>query len=41
MKYKRKLPMARYFGCNDTLARQIDRMANLEPDGLEAQDGKN
>lgn len=34
MKYKRKLPMARYFGCNDTLARQIDRMAGLEPDGL-------
>ena len=34
MKYKRKLPAARYFGCTDTLARQIDRMAGLEPEGL-------
>ena len=32
MKYQRKLSAAHYQGCNDRLARAIDRMAGLEPD---------
>lgn len=32
MKYQRKLSANYYQGCNDRLARAIDRMAGLEPD---------
>ena len=37
MKYKRKLSANHYNGCNDRLARAIDRMAGLEPDTLTEQ----
>ena len=37
MKYQRKLSSAHYQGCNDRLAREIDRMAGLEPETLTEQ----
>ena len=38
MKYKRLLKDASYYnGCNDRLARAIDRMAGLAPDTLTEQ----
>ena len=37
MKYQRKLSAAHYQGCNDRLAREIDRMAGLEPETLTEQ----
>ena len=37
MKYQRKLSAAHYQGCNDRLARAIDRMAGFEEDTLTEQ----
>ena len=37
MKYQRKLSANHYQGCNDRLAREIDRMAGLEPETLTEQ----
>jgi len=37
MKYQRKLKSGYYQGCNDRLARAIDRMAGFEEDTLTEQ----
>ena len=37
MKYQRKLSKNHYQGCNDRIARCIDRMAGLEPESTTPQ----